>query len=99
VVAELARAGVELERMPGLSEQDPVALDLDSTTTAVCGRQKVEATCYYEGRLSFGSLLCTWAERRRVLAAALRPGSGSDKPISPRPVLRALRTLPKGTGR
>ncbi|HUY56169.1 MAG TPA: transposase, partial [Candidatus Nanopelagicaceae bacterium] len=47
---------------------------------------------------SLGSLLCTWAERRRVVAAQLRSGSASDKPISPAVVQRALRTLPKGHG-
>ena len=98
VVAELAGAGVEMDRLLGLSEQDPVTLDLDSTTTEVYGMQKEEATYNYEGKLSFGSLLCTWAERRRVVAAALRPGSGSDKPVSPRLVPRALRTLPPGHG-
>ena len=96
VVGELARSGVELDRMLGLLEQDPVTLDLDSTATEVYGRQKEDADYNYEGKLSFGSLLCTRAERRRVLAAGLRPGS--DKPISPRLVLRALRTLPKGHG-
>ncbi|MGC8474074.1 MAG: putative inorganic carbon transporter subunit DabA, partial [Candidatus Dormibacteria bacterium] len=59
---------------------------------------KEEATYNYEGKRSFGSLLCTWAERRRVLAAELRSGSASDKPIAPRLVLRALRTLPRGHG-
>ena len=98
VVAELAQAGVELDRMLGLPEQDPVTLDLDSTTTEVHGELKEEATYNYEGKLSFGFLLCTWAERRRVLAAGLRSGSASDKPIAPRLVLRALHTLPRGHG-
>ena len=98
VVAELAQAGVELDRMLGLPEEDPVTLDLDSTTTEVHGELKEEATYNYEGKLSFGFLLCTWAERRRVLAAGLRSGSASDKPIAPRLMLRALRTLPKGHG-
>ncbi len=61
-------------------------------------REDEAATCNYEGKLSFGSLLCTWAERRRVLAAGLRSGSASDKPIAPRLVLRALRALPQGHG-
>jgi hypothetical protein len=98
VVAELARAGVELDRMLGLPEGKPVTLDLDSTNTEVHGEQKEDATYNYEGKRSFGSLFCTWAERRRVLAAGLRPGHASDKPISPQLVRRALRTLPEGHG-
>ncbi len=61
VVDELAQAGVELDRMLGLPENDPVTLDLDSTTTEVHGELKEAATYNYEGKLSFGSLLCTWA--------------------------------------
>jgi hypothetical protein len=98
VVAELARAGVELDRMLGVPQQDLVTLDLDSTTTEVYGGQKVDATYNHEGKRSFGSLFCTWAERRRVVAAQLRSGSASDKPISPAVVQRALRTLPKDHG-
>jgi len=44
VVAELARAGVELDRMLGLSQQGPVTLDLDSTTTEVYGGEQEDAT-------------------------------------------------------
>jgi hypothetical protein len=98
VVAELARAGVELDRMLGLAQHDPVTLDLDSTTTEVHGGQQEDATYNYEGRRSLGSLFCTWAERRRVVAAQLRSGSASDKPISPAEVQRALRTLHQGHG-
>ncbi|MHB1837063.1 MAG: transposase, partial [Solirubrobacteraceae bacterium] len=68
------------------------------STTEVFGIQKEDATFNYEGKRSLGSLLCTWAERRRVVAAQLRSGSASDKPISPAVVQRALRTLPKGYG-
>ena len=97
VVAKLAQAGVDTERKLGLPVGDPVTLDLDSTTTEDHGEQKQVATYNYEGMRSFGSVLCTWAEQRRVLAAALRPGSASDKPIFPL-VLRALRALPGGHG-
>jgi hypothetical protein len=89
--------GVELDRMLGLPQNDPVTLDLDSTTE-VYGGQKEDATYNYEGKRSLGSLFCTWAERRRVVAAQLRSGSASDKPISPAVVQRALRTLPQGHG-
>src|ERR1035437_2872036 len=75
--------GVELDRMLGLPQNDPVTLDLDSTTTEVYGGQKEDATYNYEGKRSLGSLFCIWAERRRVVAAHLRSGSASDKPISP----------------
>ncbi len=97
-VAELAQAGVELDRMLDLPVGRPVTLDLDSTTTEVHGERKEDATYNYEGKRSFGSLVCTWAERRRVLAAGLRPGSASDKPIAPALLRRALRTLPAGHG-
>ena len=40
VVAELARAGVELDRMLGLPQDDQVTLDLDSTTTEVYGGRR-----------------------------------------------------------
>ena len=90
--------GVELDRMLGLPQNDPVTLDLDSTTTEVYGGQKEDATYNYEGKRSLGSLFCIWAERRRVVAAHLRSGSASDKPISPAVVQRALRTLPKEHG-
>ena len=93
------RGGVEMDRLLGLSEQDPVTLALDSTTTEVYGMQKEEATYNYEGKLSFGSLLCTWAERRRVVAAALRPGSGSDKPVSPRWCAGPCAPSLQGTGK
>jgi hypothetical protein len=97
-VAELARIGVELDRMLVLPEDQPVTLDLDSTTTEVHGRQKEEATYNYEGKLSLGSLFCTWAERRRVVAGQLRSGSASDKPIAAAVVRRALRNLPEAHG-
>ena len=43
-MTELARAGVELDRMLGLPEADTVTLDLDSTNTEVHGGQKDDAT-------------------------------------------------------
>ena len=98
VAAELARDGVELDRMLGRPQNDPVTLDLDSTPTEVYGGQKEDATYNYEGKRSLGSLFCTWAEQRRVVAAQLRSGSASDKPIFPAVVQRALRTLPQGHG-
>ena len=84
--------------MLGLSQEEPMTLDLDSTTTEVYGGQKEDATYNYQGKRSFGSLFCTWAKRRRVVAAQLRSGSASDKPIAPAVVRRALRTLPQGHG-
>lgn len=99
VVAELARSGNELDRMLGLVADEWVTMDLDSTPTEVSGRQKEDAVYDYEGRSSLGSLLCTGADRRRVIAADLTPGSGSDKPLPPGVVRRALRTLAEGHGK
>ncbi|HUY09486.1 MAG TPA: transposase, partial [Candidatus Dormibacteraeota bacterium] len=90
--------GVELDRMLGLSQEEPMTLDLDSTTTEGYGVQKDDATYNYQGKRSLGSLFCTWAERRQVVAAQLRSGSASDKSSSFAVVQRALRTLPKDHG-
>ena len=40
VVAELAGAGVELDRMLGLPQEDQVTLDLDSPTSRVTGSRR-----------------------------------------------------------
>ncbi len=98
VVAELARTGADLDRVPGLPEWCLVFLDLDSTTTGAEGELKDRTPDNYQGELRFGSLFCTWAERRRVLADGLRPGISSDRSISPQLVLQAVRARPEGHG-
>lgn len=68
-----------------------------SSATEVYGHQEL-AAFNYPGEFNCGSLLATWAQRRRVLAAQLKPGSASDKPAAPGILLRALKTLPEGHG-
>jgi hypothetical protein len=96
-VAALAEVGNQIDRHLGLPVGAPVTLDLDSTATEVYGRQEL-AGFNYLGQRNCSSLLVTWAQRRRVLAADLRSGSASDKPAAPAILLRALKTLPAGHG-
>jgi hypothetical protein len=96
-LAALAEVGNHLDRELGLPLEGPIMLDLDSTGTEVYGGQEL-AEFSYAGVLNCGSLLATWSQRRRVLAAELRPGAGSDKPLAARLLLRALKALPQGHG-
>ena len=73
MAAEVDQADGELYQVPGLAETDPVTLDLDSTTTRAHSELKEEATCNEQGTLSFSSLLCSSAERSRVLLAGAQP--------------------------
>ena len=98
VVAELARTGAELDRALGLPEWCLASLDLDSTATEAEGELKDRTPDNYQGELRFGSLFCTWAEPRRVLADGLRPGISSDRSISPRLVLQTVRARREGHG-
>ncbi len=99
VAAELAPAGVELDRLLRLPEGAPPQLDLDSTPIEVHGALREGANYNHAGKRSFGPLFCTREELRRVLGAALRPGSDPDGPVSPHVVRRAVGTLSKGHGR
>ena len=52
----------------------------------------------HEGRRRFLSVLVTWDERRRVLAADLLKGSASEKPGAAGLLRRALQALLQGHG-
>lgn len=97
--AVAARAGIgnHFDRQLGLPVGGPVTIDLDSTHTEVYGQQQL-AEFSHEGKHNCGSLLATWAQRRRLLAAELRPGAASDKPAAATVLERALATLPEGHG-
>ncbi|MGH7698580.1 MAG: IS1380 family transposase [Candidatus Dormibacteria bacterium] len=96
-VGAMAEAGNHFDRHLGLPVEAPVTLDLDSTPTEVYGHQEL-AEFNYEGKRNCGSLLATWAQRRRLLAADLRRGAASDKPAAAGILTRALQTLPPGHG-
>lgn len=96
-VATMAAVGNRFDRHLGLAVEAPITIDLDSSGSEVHGRQEL-AEYNYQGQFGCVSLLATWAQRRRVLAADLRPGAASDKPAAPTVLLRALRALPQGHG-
>jgi hypothetical protein len=96
-VQAIAEVGNHFDRELGLPVEGPVTLDLDSTATEVYGRQEL-AEFNYEGKRNCRTLLATWAERRRILAADLQPGAASDKPGAARILTTALQTLPEGHG-
>jgi len=98
VLAATAELGNRFDRRHELPESAPVTLDMDGTLSEVYGRQKEMASFNHEGRRGFLSVLVTWDERRRVLAADLLKGSASEKPGAVRLLRRALRTLPQGHG-
>ncbi len=96
-VRAMAEVGNRFDRHLGLAVEGPVTIDLDSSATEVYGRQEL-AEYNYEGRRNCGSLLASWAQRRRVLAADLRAGAASDKPAAAGILVHALQALPEGHG-
>lgn len=94
--AEVAN-GFDLQLGRDLAE--PVTLDFDSTQVEVYGRRKPGAGVNYRGGLAYQPLLCSWAQRGRMLASELLPGNGSTRGEQPRRLLvRAVSYLPAGHG-
>jgi hypothetical protein len=85
----------QLGRTPG----GPVTLDFDSTGVEVYGRNKPGAGVNYQGQLAYQPLLCSWAQRGRLLATELLAGNASTRGEEPSQLLRrALACLPDGHG-
>ena len=94
-----ARVASHFDRQLGREAGGPVTLDVDSTQVEVYGRRKPGARVNYRGELAYQPLLCSWAERGRMLASELLSGSASTKGEEPRQLLaRALSYLPEGHG-
>lgn len=98
VVAAMAELGNRFDRQHELPASAPVTLDMDGTLSEVYGRLKEMASFNHDGRRGFLSVLVTWDERRRVLAADLLKGSASEKPGATALLRRALQALPQGHG-
>ena len=83
----------------GRRPDGPVTLDFDSTGVEVYGRSKPGAGVNYQGQLAYQPLLCSWAQRGRLLASELLAGSDSTRGEEPRQMLRrVLDYLPDGHG-
>jgi hypothetical protein len=83
----------------GRQADGPVTLDFDSTGVEVYGRRKPGAGVNYQGQLAYQPLLCSWAQRGRLLASELLAGNDSTRGEEPRQMLRrALAYLPGGHG-
>src|SRR4051794_16954763 len=83
----------------GRRSDGPVTLDFDSTGVEVYGRNKPGAGVNYQGQLAYQPLLCSWAQRGRLLATELLAGNDSTRGEEPRQMLRrALEYLPDGHG-
>jgi hypothetical protein len=77
----------------------PVTLDFDSSQVEVYGRRKPGAAVNHQGQLAYQPLLCSWAQRGRMLATELLSGSDSTRGEEPRQLLgRVLDYLPDGHG-
>jgi hypothetical protein len=78
---------------------EAVTLDFDSTTVEVYGRRKPGAAVNYQGQLAYQPLICSWAQRGRLLASEPLAGNDSTRGEEPRQLLRrALDYLPAGHG-
>jgi len=83
----------------GRTVEGAVTLDFDSTGVEVYGRNKPGAGINYQGQLAYQPLLCSWAQRGRLLATELLAGNDSARGEEPRQLLRrALDYLPGGHG-
>lgn len=74
----------------GRSVEDEVTLDFDSTGVEVYGRNKPGAGVNYQGQLAYQPLVCSWAQRGRLLGSELLAGNASTRGEEPRGLLRRV---------
>jgi Transposase DDE domain group 1 len=97
--AAFAACANSMDGQLGRTAEAAVTLDFDSTGVEVYGRNKPGAAVNYQGQLAYQPLLCSWAQRGRLLATELLAGSDSTRGEEPRRMLtRALGYLPDGHG-
>jgi Transposase DDE domain group 1 len=97
--AALAKCANAVDVQLGRRVDEAVTLDFDSSQVEVYGRRKPGAAVNYQGQLAYQPLLCSWAQRGRMLATELLAGSDSTRGEEPRQLLgRALSCLPEGHG-
>jgi len=97
--AGFARCANAVDAQLGRRGEDAVTLDFDSSQVEVYGRRKPGAAVNYQGQLAYQPLLCSWAQRGRMLATELLSGRDSTRGEEPRALLaRALDYLPDGHG-
>jgi Transposase DDE domain group 1 len=94
-----ARCANGMDAQLGRRADGPVTLDFDSTGVEVYGRNKPGVGVNYQGQRAYQPLLCSWAQRGRLLATELLAGNDSTRGEEPRLLLRrALEYLPAGHG-
>jgi hypothetical protein len=97
--AAFAACANSMDGQLGRTPEAAVTLDFDSTGVEVYGRNKPGAAVNYQGQLAYQPLLCSWAQRGRLLATELLAGNDSTRGEEPRQMLtRALGYLPAGHG-
>jgi hypothetical protein len=97
--AAFAACANSMDSQLGRTVGGPVTLDFDSTGVEVYGPNKPGAGVNYQGQLAYQPLLCSWAQRGRLLASELLAGNDSTRGEQPRHMLgRALACLPDGHG-
>jgi hypothetical protein len=97
--AAFAACANGIDAQLGRTPEAAVTLDFDSTGVEVYGRNKPGAGVNYQGQLAYQPLLCSWAQRGRLLATELLAGNDSTRGEEPRHMLRrALDYLPDGHG-
>ena len=97
--AAFAACANSIDGQLGRRPEERVTLDFDSTGVEVYGRNKPGAAVNYQGQLAYQPLLCSWAERGRMLGSELLAGNASTRGEEPRGLLRrVLGYLPDGHG-
>jgi hypothetical protein len=87
--AAFAACANGMDAQLGRTPDGPVTLDFDSTGVEVYGRNKPGAGVNYQGQLAYQPLLCSWAQRGRLLATELLAGNDSTRGEEPRQMLSA----------
>jgi hypothetical protein len=88
--AAFACCANSMDAQLGRTPEGEVTLDFDSTGVEVFGRNKPGAGVNYQGQLAYQPLLCSWAERGRLLGSELLAGNDSTRGEEPRGLLRRV---------